>query len=203
MKRTKEDAQITKTKLINTAFKEFLETGFEESKLEDIALKAGVTRGAFYWHFKDKNDLLDSVIEFKDIESMKICSQIFESQLPPYDKLKKIVSLNFPEIKSAKKEANFVRLKVELYNYMIKNGDKRNVAGSFVDTCLSLLKQLKKEDRIREGVDVREAAFNILSMSSGSYIRYNSLPADKRNLKTLKKNVLNYLKLIVISSTTT
>lgn len=202
MKRTKEDAQITKTKLINTAFREFLETGFEESKLEDIASKAGVTRGAFYWHFKDKNDLLDSVIEYKDIESMKICSQIFESELLPYDKLKKIVSLNFPEIKSAKKKSNFVRLKVELYNHMIKNGDKRNVAGSFTDTCLALLRQLKKENRIRAGVDVKEAAFNILSMSSGSYIRFNSLPVNNRNLKNLKKNVLNYLKLIVISSTT-
>ena len=196
MKRSKEDALITKEKLINTAMKVFLSEGFDESKLEDIAAKVGVTRGAFYWHFKDKKDLLESVIEYKDIESIKLCSDIFDSELSAFEKLRKIVSLNFPEIKSAKKEANFVRLKVELYNYFIINGDKRNVAGSFVDTCLSLLKQLKKENRIREDVDVKEAAFNILSMTSGSYIRYNSLPVNIRSLKTLKKNVLNYLKLI-------
>ena len=197
MKRTKEEAQATKDKLVNTAFREFLITGFEESKLEVIAEKAGVTRGALYWHFKDKNDLLEAMIEYKDIESLKICNEIYGSDIPALDKLKKIVSLNFPDISIKKKEANFVRLKVELYNYFIKNGDKRNVAGSFVDVCHSLLKQLKKENRVRDDIDIKEAAINILTMSAGSYIRYNSLPDNVRSLKTLRKNVLNYLKLII------
>ncbi len=197
MKRTKEDALVTRDKLISTAFKEFLETGFEESRLEDIALKAGVTRGAFYWHFRDKYDLLEAVIEYKDIESMKVCSEIFHSQLPPAEKLKEIVSLNFPEIKSAKKEANFVRLKVELYNYFIINGDKRNVTGSFLETCHSLLSELKKEKALRENVNVRAAAFSILSLCSGSYLRYNTLPPDERSLSTLKSFAMNYLSLIL------
>jgi AcrR family transcriptional regulator len=196
LKRTKEEAQVTKEKLINTALKEFLETGFEESKLEDIAAKAGVTRGALYWHFKDKKDLLESIIEYKDIESLKICSEIYESQLPPADKLKEIVSLNFPDLKTAKQEANYVRLKVELYNYFIKNGDKRNVAATFLSMCHSLLKQMKEDDLIKEGVDIKIAAFNILALGSGSFIRYNSLPEDIRTLKTLKKYALNYFKLI-------
>ena len=197
MKRSKEDAQATKEKLINKAFKEFLETGFEESRLEDIAAKADVTRGAFYWHFKDKKDLLESMLEYKDIESIKICSEIFQSELEPFDKLIKIISLNFPEIKAAKREANFVRLKVELYNYFLKHGDKRNVAGTFVDACHSLLKQMKKSNMIREGVDVKAAAFNILALCSGSYIRYNSLPENMRSLETLKKYSMNYVKLIM------
>lgn len=196
MKKTKEEAQATKDKLIDTAFSEFLATGYVESRLEDIAAKAGVTRGALYWHFRDKKDLLEAMIEYKDMESINVCKAIYDSDLPAFDKLKKIVSLNFPDISVKKKEANFVRLKVELYNYFNLFGDKRNVAGTFVDTCHSLLKQLKKEDRIRDGIDVKEAAINILTMSAGSYIRYDSLPDNVKNLKTLKKNVLNYLKLI-------
>lgn len=197
MKRTKEESLVTREKLISTAFKEFLDTGFEESRLEDIAQKAGVTRGAFYWHFKDKYDLMESVIEYKDIESMKMCSEIFNSQRPAAEKLKEIVSLNFPEIKSAKRESNFVRLKVELYNYFIINGDKRNVAGSFYETCHSLLSQLKKEKALREKVNVRAAAFSILSLCSGSYLRYNTLPPDERSLSMLKSFAMNYLDLII------
>ena len=196
MKRTKEDAQETKRKLINTAFKEFLISGFEESKLEVIAEKAGVTRGALYWHFRDKKDLLEAMIEYKDIESINTCNEIYGSDIPAFEKLKKIASLNFPDISNKKNEANFVRLKVELYNYFIKYGDKRNVAGSFVDICHSLLKQLKKEDRIRDDIDIKEASINILTMSAGSFIRYNSLPENVKSLKTLRRNVLNYLKLI-------
>ncbi len=197
MKRSKEDAQATKEKLINTAFREFLETGFEESRLEDIASKAGVTRGALYWHFKDKKDLLESMIEYKDMESIKISSQIMDSDLTPFDKLKKIVSLNFPEIKQPKRESNFVRLKVELYNYFIINGDKRNVAGTFVDCCSALLKQMQKDGLIRYDVNIKVAAFNILTLCSGSYIRYNSLPENMRSLKTLHSYVIKFLKLLV------
>ena len=197
MKRTKEDAQVTKENLINTAFKEFLETGFEVSNLEDIAAKAGVTRGAFYWHFKDKKHLLELILEYKDIESLKITYEIYESGLSAFEKLKKIISLNFPELKTVKREANYVRLKVELYNYFIKHGDKRNVAPTFLKICRSLLMKMKDEGLIKENVDVQVAAFNILTLLSGSYIRYNSLPENKRNLKTLKKYVFNYLKLIM------
>ena len=197
MKRTKEEAQATKKILISKAFMEFLETGFENSKLEVIAEKAGVTRGALYWHFKDKKDLLESVIEYKDMESIEICTEIIDSDMSSYEKLNRIISLNFPDIKTKKKEVNFVKLKVELYNYFIKHGDKRNAGVKFTDSCYSLLEQMKKENLIRDEVDIRSAAFNILTMCSGSYLRYCTLPENIRSLKTLKTNVLDYLKLIM------
>ncbi|MBK6539106.1 MAG: hypothetical protein IPG09_15535 [Ignavibacteria bacterium] len=56
---------------------------------------------------------------------------------------------------------------------------------------------MKKENLIRDEVNIRSAAFNILIMCSGSYLRYSSLPDNIRSLKTLKTNVLDYLKLIM------
>ncbi|HMS65953.1 MAG TPA: TetR family transcriptional regulator [Ignavibacteria bacterium] len=197
MKRTKEEAQVTKERLIKTAFKEFLDTGFAESKLETIASKAGVTRGAFYWHFKDKSDLLESVIEYTDTESLNICKEIFESEISAFDKLETIISLNFPVFKTKKSEINYVRLKVELYNHFIKEGDKRNIAGNFTNWCFLLLNEMKENDLVRNNIDLTSAAFSILTMCSGSYIRYNSLPENIRSLDTLKSYVLNYLKLIM------
>ncbi|MEO8665044.1 MAG: TetR/AcrR family transcriptional regulator, partial [Ignavibacteria bacterium] len=139
MKRTKEDAELTKKKLLDTAFKEFLEIGFENFKLQVITAKAGVTRGAFYWHYKDKEDLLRAIIEHKDLESIEIASEIFNSDLEPFEKLKNLVSLNFPELPNKAKEKKYARMKVELYNYLNKNGDKRNIAGFFIQMSKDLL----------------------------------------------------------------
>jgi TetR/AcrR family acrAB operon transcriptional repressor len=57
-RKTKEDAQATNTALLDAAEKVFFEHGVAGTTLNDIAAYAGLTRGAVYWHFKDKADLL-------------------------------------------------------------------------------------------------------------------------------------------------
>ena len=63
MRRTKEDTQITKEKLIESAFESFFELGYAETSLAQIAQNAGMTRGAIYWHFRDKNELYREVVK--------------------------------------------------------------------------------------------------------------------------------------------
>lgn len=58
MRRCKEDAEQTRTAILDAAEQMFCEQGVSASTLEKISRKAGVTRGALYWHFKDKIDLL-------------------------------------------------------------------------------------------------------------------------------------------------
>jgi AcrR family transcriptional regulator len=40
------------------------EHGTEQLRVEVLAKRLGVTKGSFYWHFKDRRDLQDSVLEF-------------------------------------------------------------------------------------------------------------------------------------------
>jgi AcrR family transcriptional regulator len=40
------------------------EHGAERLRVEVLATRLGVTKGSFYWHFKDRRDLLDAVLEF-------------------------------------------------------------------------------------------------------------------------------------------
>ncbi len=63
MRKSKEDTQITKKKILKSAFDCFFERGYAESSLSTIAENAGVTRGAIYWHFKDKNELYREVVK--------------------------------------------------------------------------------------------------------------------------------------------
>ncbi len=63
MRRSKEDTQITRETILRSAFNTFFERGYAESSLTVIAENAGVTRGAIYWHFKDKNELYREVVK--------------------------------------------------------------------------------------------------------------------------------------------
>ena len=60
---TKEEAQATRSKLLDAAECLFQLQGVSRTSLQDIAVRAGATRGAVYWHFKDKPDLFNAMME--------------------------------------------------------------------------------------------------------------------------------------------
>lgn len=60
---TKEEARATREKLLDAAECLFQSQGVSRTTLQDIALRAGATRGAVYWHFKDKADLFNAMME--------------------------------------------------------------------------------------------------------------------------------------------
>lgn len=62
-RRTKAEALQTRHKLLDAAETVFLRQGVSRTSLADIATEAGATRGAIYWHFKDKTDLFQAMME--------------------------------------------------------------------------------------------------------------------------------------------
>jgi len=63
VRRTKEDAAVTREQLLDAAERVFRERGVTRASLAEVAAAAGVTRGAVYWHFKDKADLFAAMVE--------------------------------------------------------------------------------------------------------------------------------------------
>lgn len=58
-----ERAVATRRELISAAREVFASVGFESARIEQIAAKAGKTRGAFYANFKDKEDVFFALFE--------------------------------------------------------------------------------------------------------------------------------------------
>ncbi|UOO82304.1 TetR family transcriptional regulator [Uruburuella testudinis] len=68
MRKTKAEALKTREYLMLAALDTFYRQGVARASLNEIAQTAGVTRGALYWHFKNKEDLFDALFQhiFKD-----------------------------------------------------------------------------------------------------------------------------------------
>lgn len=62
-KRTHEEAQQTKKQIMDAALELFSKKGYEKTSLSDVARYAGVTRGAIYWHFENKGELLIELMQ--------------------------------------------------------------------------------------------------------------------------------------------
>lgn len=87
-RKTKEEALHTRNNILKAALNVFYNQGVGKSSLEDIAKAAGVTRGAVYWHFKDKNHLFSAL--HNDIHTAlldEIVTVLEDNSLPPLKQL--------------------------------------------------------------------------------------------------------------------
>lgn len=68
-------SQENKLKIIEAAKRLVLDNGYDNVNVSDITNKAGVSKGAFYIHYKTKDDLIQDLIDFT-FEEVKKTSEI-------------------------------------------------------------------------------------------------------------------------------
>lgn len=91
MKKTKEDAVQTRQAILEAALKTFGKEGYTGTSLEAVAKEAGMTRGAIYWHFKNKFELLSAVIRKCRRKSEIRLNRILDSPRSPLNKVRQLI----------------------------------------------------------------------------------------------------------------
>ena len=90
MRRSKEDAAITRETLLIAAMDVLTTTSYKAARLEDVAKAAGVTRGAIYWHFKNKQRMYHELIDESFCDPMHDLYDILDSEMPSYKKIETV-----------------------------------------------------------------------------------------------------------------
>lgn len=113
VRKTKEEALETRQRILDTAECIFHHKGVAHTSLHDIAEAAGVTRGAIYWHFKNKTDMIDAMlqqavlpmeeafrlqeqdVQLDPIEQLRSCNAIALRSLRDDERIRRIVEILF------------------------------------------------------------------------------------------------------------
>jgi AcrR family transcriptional regulator len=70
------------------------ESGVEAVRVEPLAKRMRVTKGSFYWHFKDRNDLLEALLaEWVEIDTHSIIERVNQIDADPKTKLLRLFEL--------------------------------------------------------------------------------------------------------------
>lgn len=91
MRATKEHAELTRESVLKAGLQVFSEKGFAAARLDDIAREAGVTRGAIYWHFKNKLDLFCELLLTVGQNFFADAQAIMQSNQTPVEKLRELL----------------------------------------------------------------------------------------------------------------
>ncbi|MEE1921190.1 TetR family transcriptional regulator [Pseudomonas sp. 148P] len=92
VRRTKEEAQETRNQILEAAEKAFYKRGIARTTLADIAELAGVTRGAIYWHFDNKAELVQALLDTlqEPLDALARASES-EDELDPLGCMRKLL----------------------------------------------------------------------------------------------------------------
>ncbi len=84
-------ASDIRPRIVETSWRLFHEKGFGETTINDIIREAGISKGTFYYYFRSKDNLLDTLSDVLDAEYMRLAADLPE-EMNAFDKL---VQLNY------------------------------------------------------------------------------------------------------------
>lgn len=74
------DPEIRKNEIIQAAEELFLENGYEDTTVDDILQRTGLSKGGFYHHFKSKNEVFIAIIDRITDQSVQSIEEIAEME---------------------------------------------------------------------------------------------------------------------------
>jgi AcrR family transcriptional regulator len=87
---------LTPENWIDSAIELLVDHGVDAVRVDVLAKQIGVTRGSFYWHFKDRDDLLKSMLStWRDAATEQIIKRFNNRHSDPRALIKELISLPF------------------------------------------------------------------------------------------------------------
>ncbi|MDR1616206.1 MAG: TetR/AcrR family transcriptional regulator, partial [Syntrophomonadaceae bacterium] len=89
----KNNSQQTIETIINVSAELFAKKGYEHTTMQDIVDGLGMSKGAIFYHFKSKDDILDAVVE-RMIRQLESAARAIadDTALSAHEKMRQIIS---------------------------------------------------------------------------------------------------------------
>ncbi|NIM94529.1 MAG: TetR family transcriptional regulator [Anaerolineales bacterium] len=171
MRRTKEEALVTRENILSAALQVFSQNGYSATRLEDIARAAGVTRGAIYYHFGSKEELYIALVTERSAGINQLAEEIITKGGTPIETLRRFLVRMFEYAEEDEEYRALLELtvsKVELtegLETIMKDTIKgrRQLAAYFQE----LLRQGIQAGEIRSDLPVETASYALISFMNG------------------------------------
>lgn len=164
-RKTKAEAEQTREALLDAAEEIFFERGVARTTLNEISTAAGVTRGALYWHFRNKADVVQAMIERVELPIDRLLEEIADAG--PHERdllgrmrdLLKMVFTDLAENPQRRRVFTILVQGTELVGEMEPIQEHFDAKGRAFTTALSrILERCRQTGEIADTVDPRVAA---------------------------------------------
>ena len=167
----------TKQKILDVSLQLFMQLGFENTFMSDVAQKVGVTKPVIYYYFEDKQALFEaSAVQFLD-QMARMMSPEGE-EIPPLEGLLGVIFSSLPEwlgryqrMSGIDDHTSLLRVQVFIYDAMTRIPDFRSAFASLYRNSAQLLQgaceEAVRQGEIRPEIDIPTVSVLINSMIEG------------------------------------
>lgn len=174
VRKTKEEAEATRERILNAAETVFLAKGVSATTLEHIAREAGLTRGAIYWHFKDKADLLEAMLERVRLPMNELADERRkEPGYTPLSLMRELCGLCLGRLKHDARYRNIhaiICTRCEFVPGGSSNLERLNrVDDDVFELVMADFTEAESRGELRQGVTPRTAAIGLFAVMHGLF----------------------------------
>ncbi len=165
----------TANRILIQAMRIFLEKGYHGTSVDDITQAAGLTKGALYWHFRSKEDLLKRIVEeFEKRFLDGLIQAVKDVRGDTHDKFEKYFRYNAAfSYYNRELCVSFTTLAAELVGaHHGTEPEFRRIYKKYQKFLSSLILQGKKEKVFKKEIDPDLAALIIIAFHDGILIRW-------------------------------
>jgi AcrR family transcriptional regulator len=186
-------------RILNHSMRLFLERGYHGTSIDDITQAAGLTKGALYWHFKSKEDLLKKIIEKYEMNFLDgMIHTVGEVKGGSLDKFEKYIQFN-SSFAYYNRElcVSFETLAGELVGAHHKiEPEIRRIYKKYQKFLSNLISEGKKEKVFKRELPTDLAALTIMAFHHGVLVQWSmnigKIPGETF-VKTFKEIMLSGL----------
>ncbi len=192
---TSRDPGRTRGLLLQAAFQEIYHSGYRSADLDSILAAAGVTKGALYYHFDDKEALGYAVLdEVMASDLHKKWVQPLLNAKDPIDALVRIVQSESLRKEDVRRGCPLLNLSQEMSG--LDEGFRRRTARLFKnwhDAVAGALRGGQKRGLVRNDIDANETATFLIATYEG-YVVLGKNSQDPRTMQSGQRRVSGHLE---------
>lgn len=167
-----ERAQATQAAIVLAAATIFAERGYARTTLDVVAVEAGVTKGALYFHFASKRDLANAVIAEELRMTTESAREILDAGAPPVETLIRLNRNLVQQIVSDVVVAAGVKLTTE---ELVAQLEIQAPYATWTDLYVHLFQRAIDDGELRADLDALKLARFVVGAFTGVQLVSNSL----------------------------